>query len=88
MGSPVEQHDNPSPAQCLTVKVGYVVYLDLIQLNPDLGNTGVTKVLYVSYYTYGQNDIPYTNLNNSACPGKKWTICGTFGPKFPLFFFN
>jgi hypothetical protein len=39
MGRPSLQFDISGVPQCSTAKVGYVVYLDLIYLNPGLGST-------------------------------------------------
>jgi hypothetical protein len=47
MGRPSEHCNISDPAQSLTVKVGYVVYLDLIQLNPglDITSSHLTKIM-------------------------------------------
>jgi hypothetical protein len=39
MGRPSVQYNISGVPQFFTAKVGYVVYLDLIQLNPGLGST-------------------------------------------------
>ena len=75
---------NSGAPQFPTVKVQYVLHLGVIQLNPGLHSSYDQQTEVIIVRLRKIHCSPY-KFKKKKRPVKKWTIWGTFGPKFPFF---